>query len=391
MKFSYFAEISPKIKIKKNKKYPFIDMKSISPGERFVSSQESKKFKGGGSKFQDKDILFARITPCLENGKIAQYKSNDLTPAFGSTEFFIFRAKENLINSTYLYYLCYSPIIRKTAEKSMVGASGRQRARLESLKDINFELPNLEEQGKIASILSAYDELIEKNNRRIEILEEMAETIYKEWFVHFLFPSHEKVEMVDSELGKIPEGWEVKTISDIFTVQYGKNLPLKKINKKGKYPVYGAGSVIGYYEKFVENEKVALVTCRGNGSGTVWRTREPAYITNNSFRIKPLKEYQYMRYFFIEQLLKNSSIQRALSGSAQPQITINGISYLSLILPHENIIKKFISTIREIPETIDIFYRKNENLKETRDILLPKLISGKIDVSDLDIKIEEKK
>lgn len=244
-------------------------------------------------------------------------------------------------------------------------------------------------QRKIAGVLSAYDDLIENNSRRIKILEEMAQAIYQEWFVKFRFPGHEKVRMVDSPLGKIPEGWEIKSFSSMFDVKYGKNLPLKKVKKSGLYPVYGAGGIIGYYDELVEDEKIALVTCRGNGSGTVWRTRHPAFITNNSFRIKPKEEFSYMSYFFVEQLLKHSDIARALSGSAQPQITIEGISYVPVILADAEIIQNFILMVQKLPELIDKLYIKNQVLRETRDLLLPKLISGKIDVEGLDIDVGE--
>ena len=408
MKFSHFVEISPKVKIKKNKKYPFIDMKSISPGERFISSQESKKFKGGGSKFQDKDILFARITPCLENGKIAQYKSNDLTPAFGSTEFFIFRAKENLINSTYLYYLCYSPIIRKTAEKSMVGASGRQRARLESLKDINIELPNLEEQEKIAAILSACDELIENNNRRIEILEEMAETIYKEWFVRFRFPGHEKVEMIDSELGKIPEGWEVKKLSELVDTQYGytesaadkpvgpRFLRGKDINKKS----YIIWSDVPYckiepnlYKKF-KLYQGDIVVIRMADPGKVSIIEKDIKAVFASYLIRLKTKYGIDPYYLFYFMLSNryqDYISGASTGTTRKSASAKVVTNVKIILPEKSALNQFIKHIKPIRSLLNTLLEKNRNLKKTRDLLLPKLISGKIDVSDLDIKIEEKK
>jgi type I restriction enzyme, S subunit len=383
MKFSEFVKINPKIKMKIDKQYPLVDMKSIFPGERFVFSEERKKFKGGGSKFQNEDILFARITPCLENGKIAQYKSIDSEPSFGSTEFFIFRAKENIVNNSYLYYLCYSPIIRKTAEKSMVGASGRQRARLESIKDINIELPKLVIQNKIASILSAYDELIENNNRRIEILEEMAETIYKEWFVCFRFPGHEKVKMIDG----IPEGWKKEKIFSIADINYGKNLPTKKFSEEGEYPVYGAAKIIGKFNKYTKERRTIITGCRGS-VGQVTITRPKSYITNNSFTFEPKNtEIFYWLYFSLD--LRGFS--DVVSGTAQPQITLSSLSKIKLLFPNIKVIKEFDSKIESYFNLIFVLEEQNQKLAQARDLLLPRLMSGKIDVSDLDIKIEEKK
>jgi type I restriction enzyme S subunit len=119
-------------------------------------------FNSGGAKFLPGDTLFARITPCLENGKIAQYKCSENTPAFGSTEFFVFRARTGVSDPSYVYYLSLSDLVRGPAEKSMSGASGRQRASLQSIVDIQLPAPPLPTQLKIAAILSAYDDLIEK-------------------------------------------------------------------------------------------------------------------------------------------------------------------------------------------------------------------------------------
>ena len=98
----------------------------------------------------------------------------------------------------------------------MTGASGRQRAELDYIKNVPVPSHSLQTQKKIASILSVYDDLIENNNKRIKILEEMAQNIYKEWFVKFRYPGHENVKMVDSELGKIPERWEVKELGELI-------------------------------------------------------------------------------------------------------------------------------------------------------------------------------
>jgi len=229
VRFSDFVIINPKITLEKGKEYPFIKMEDISPGNRYVSFTGKRRFKGGGSKFMLGDVLFARITPSLENGKIAQVEG--ITKGFGSTEFFVFRHREGISDSSFIYYLSVSDIIRKPAEKSMFGASGRQRVDLNVVQELWIEVPPLPNQRKIAAILSAYDDLIENNTRRIKILEEMAQTIYREWFVKFRFPGHEKVKMKDSELGPIPEGWMVKPSSQVLEIN-----PRIKVDKESENP-----------------------------------------------------------------------------------------------------------------------------------------------------------
>jgi type I restriction enzyme, S subunit len=245
--------------------------------------------------------------------------------------------------------------------------------------------PEFAVQKKFASLLLSYDKLIENNTRRIQILEEMAQRIYKEWFVDFRYPGHENDELVDSELGMIPEGWELKRFGDIFDTKYGKGLSTKYVQKTGLYPVYGAGDVIGYYDEYVSENKVALITCRGNGSGTVWRTRETAYVTNNSFLIIPKEDFESLEYHLVEQFCKNINIRSVITGSAQPQITITNLSTINCLCLPNDLLIKYSESFRCLSEKIDNLYEINENLRQTRDLLLPKLISGKVDVSDLDI------
>ncbi len=243
--------------------------------------------------------------------------------------------------------------------------------------------PPLEVQRRIASILSAYDDLIENNTRRIAILEEMARTLYREWFVHFRFPGHETVEMVESPLTKIPDGWEVRPFGQLFDIQYGKTLPMKQLRADGEYPVYGAGGIIGRHSEFTTDGPTALVTSRGNGSGTVWRTRERAFVTNNSFMIHPLVPFAHWNYLFIELVLSHSNIASIIGGAAQPQVTISGLSAVQAVAPPRQLVQRFSELASPMGSYVDALHRRNALLRATRDLLVPKLISGEIDVSRL--------
>lgn len=243
------------------------------------------------------------------------------------------------------------------------------------LKEEEIPLPDLPTQRKIAGILSAYDDLIENNLRRIKILEQMAQSLYREWFVHFRFPGHESATFKDSELGRIPEGWEVKEFREVFEIRYGKTLPKTQITENGAYPVYGAGSVIGFYHKPICLEKCALVTSRGNGSGTVWRTREAAFITNNSLIILPKEYNRTWEFPFVELLLRSSNVMSAKTGSAQPQVTIENLNYVEAIVPLEELVVQFCNHVSPMYEAIDCVFKKNQTLRRTRDLLLPKLLS----------------
>ena len=174
---------NPTVKLSKGQMYPSIGIDKITPGYKYISNTVCENYSGQScSKFRKGDTIMARITPCLENGKIAQYNL-DSELAMGSTEFFVFRGIKDVSDNDYIYYLISTDYVRNSAVNSMTGASGRQRADIKFIGKLKWDFPEYDVQCKIGKILSNYDELIEKNNRKIEILQEMAEELYKEWFV----------------------------------------------------------------------------------------------------------------------------------------------------------------------------------------------------------------
>ena len=204
-------QCNPTVRLLKGKFYPIIDIDKITIGKKFVTNRDTILYDGqSGAKFENGDTLMARITPCLENGKMA--KAQIEGQGIGSTELFVFRGKEGATDNDFVYYLFKQQYIRDLAANSMTGASGRQRADMKYIKRIKLDLPSLNTQRRIASILSAYDNLIENNNKRIRLLEQMAENLYKEWFVRFRFPGYEKDKQVESRLGKLPSSFQVTTV-----------------------------------------------------------------------------------------------------------------------------------------------------------------------------------
>ena len=282
-----------------------------------------------------------------------------------------------LLTTKFLYYA----LRPKLSEfRSFSTGAATKFLTLTILNETEIQLPPLPIQQRIAGILSAYDEFIENNQRRIRVLESMATTLYREWFVSFRFPGHESQASIASSLDEIPQDWEISELRDLFDIRYGKTLPKKEISDSGPYPVYGAGSVIGYYDKVLCRKKCALVTSRGNGSGTVWRTRGAAFVTNNSLLMLPHEDRDFWDYSFIELLLKHSNVMGAKTGSAQPQITINNLNYVKAIVPTKPLIQSFCSIVTPMYEQVDLLYSKVQNLHRTRDLLLERLLSGQIEV-----------
>lgn len=318
---------------------------------------------------QKDDILYSVVGTFGIPVFIKEYK-----PFVFQRHIAILRPNKNNIDAKFLYYMMLSKNFYMKADSVAIGAAQRTIT-LNSLRNIEVDVPKIETQRRIADILSAYDDLIENNQKQIKLLEEAAQRLYKEWFVDLRFPGHEQTKIIDG----VPEGWKQEKIDDIFLIKYGKTLPVSKIKQQGKYPVYGANGILGYYEQKNCNDYVVLVTSRGNGSGTVSRTHDKeSFVTNNSFIISPLKQSMCVSYIYC--LMKQIDFKSICTGSAQPQLTNNSISMITLLIPSDRLIKRFCEVCQPFYLKIEAILEQNNMLKEARDRLLPKLMSGEIEV-----------
>ena len=267
-------------------------------------------------------------------------------------------------------------------------------------------LPSIHTQRKIISILSAYDDLIENNTRRIEILEEMARSLYREWFVNFRFPGHEQVKMVDSELGLIPEGWEVVKIGDVAEVGRGSSprpiadqkyfeggtIPWIKIadaTKSGKYLYETKQKVNEYGASFSRLlPKGSLIIAASGTLGYTQLLGVDGCIHDGWLYLTKFKgiEKEYLYYLFRE---KQQFFYNSAYGAAIQNINTMILRDMKILLPPPQIQKQFKNIISNSDNLLDNLGRKNLNLRQTRDLLLPKLISGEIDVENLDIDTGE--
>lgn len=259
----------------------------------------------------------------------------------------LLRVDETKADYKFLYYYFYSDAWRATVNENIVLGATVDRIPLIKFPDFPVELPPLETQHRIADILSAYDDLIENNQKQIKLLEEAAQRLYKEWFVDLRFPGHENTKIVDG----VPEGWRISSIYDVFDIKYGKNLPTSKITKAGQYPVYGASGVIGYYNEKNCDDYATLVTSRGNGSGDVFRTHhKQSYVTNNSFIARRNDKNSFIENEFTFQLFSNTDFKKLCTGSAQPQLTNTSIQKIKILLPNRQLIEKYQRCTIEMSE-----------------------------------------
>ena len=392
-----FLEINPRVPFVRCAQCDFVEMADISPGRRYVRASQQRDAGGSGAKFRAGDTLMARITPCLENGKIAQFIGQDGQRAFGSTEFWVLRARPGVSDPAFAFYLAYSRQVRDAAEKSMAGASGRQRADVDAIRELQVPAPPLGVQRRIAAILSAYDDLIENNTRRIAILEEMARRIYEEWFVRFRFPGHGGVRMVESELGLAPEGWLIQAASTAMDIN-----PSTKVPKAGLKPFLAMnclsdGSMLidapGEREgnsgsKFrngdtlfaritpcLENGKTGFVQFLPSDDAVAFGSTE--FIVLRTRTLTPAFVYLLAR----SDAFRDNAIKSMSGASGRQRVREACFDTFLLANPDHATLAKFEAVTRPMFQLIQSLALKNSNLRTTRDLLLPKLISGELDVS----------
>lgn len=294
---------------------------------------------------------------------------------------------------------------RGSVSGSLVGVA-QQHFNVGAAKAMQIALPPIGEQRRIASILSAYDDLIENNTRRIAILEEMARRIYEEWFVRFRFPGHQNVRMVESELGLVPEGWKVVPLSELCVSvddgdwietkdQGGADYRLLQISNVGLNCFVETGNY-----RYVSAATFRQLRCREVVPGQILVARMPKpigrawLVTSQQWKmitavdvaiIDPdtvVTSSEYLTHFLNSDATLASFAAQA-SGTTRLRITRKQIAAMTLCAPPASLAHKFREVISPMNDKIAVLVRKNTNLRTTRDLLLPKLISGELDVSAL--------
>ncbi|ASJ23632.1 restriction endonuclease subunit S [Laribacter hongkongensis] len=276
------------------------------------------------------------------------------------------------------------------------GGAAQPNANAQILTSYQLNLPDLPTQRRIASILSAYDDLIENNTRRIAILEEMARRIYEEWFVNFRFPGHEQVKMVESELGLIPEGWSIKPLQDIATVTMGLSPKGDSYNTDSDGVPLVNGPV-EFGDHFTARIKWTtaptklcsagdLIVCvRGSTTGKYVKSDGVYCLGRGVCAIKSTWQC-FVDQMFINQL---PILLAKTGGSTFPSWTGPQLKSHSVLFPSLELLSRFESLVQPMNATVLNYSRRNQNLRTTRDFLLPKLISGELDVSTLPEPEEE--
>lgn len=386
-KLSEIVSFNPRETIKRGTLAKKIAMDTLVPFCRDVPSFDITEFNGG-TKFRNGDTIMARITPCLENGKTAKINIlGDNEVGFGSTEYIVFRAIEGLSNEDYVYYLVCSPIVREPAIKSMVGSSGRQRVQTDILKNLEICVPDLETQDKIGLILKSIDDKITINKKINENLEQQAQAYFVDLFITNADPN-----------------WKMGTVSDFGNV-IGGGTPSKKVEEN-----YTSNGIAWITPKDLSNDKSKFIAhgetditelglAKSSATlmpkGTVlFSSRAPiGYIaiaddqvsTNQGFKsIVPFSNVgnAFVYYYLKENL---SAIENVASGSTFKEVSGSTLKNFSAVIPDNETLTEFQRFCSPLFEQQRALEYENRYLATLRDTLLPKLMNGEIDVSQVQI------
>lgn len=274
------------------------------------------------------------------------------------------------IEPRFLYYSLKNPAFYKGVE-IVANGSAQKLIPLSKLKDLKISVPDKEAQRHIADILSAYDDLIENNQKQIKLLEEAAQRLYKEWFVDLRFPGHENTKIVDG----VPEGWSRTNINEILTFHRGYDLTKNEM-KAGRYPVVGSTTVIGYHNEF-KIKGPGIVTGRSGSLGKYQFIWDNFWPHNTSLYISDYKDHNI---FFVYSLLQTVDFASLNNGGAIPTLNRNVLSNIEVIEPTDELQEMFAKIAEPQYQKIRNLEKQNDRLKTARGLLLPKLMSGEVEV-----------
>lgn len=304
---------------------------------------------------------------------------------------------EEKINKIFLYKILNTNIIRNYAQTLATGTA-QPDLNHDAFKSIKINLPSLETQQKIVNLISNYDDLIENNNKRIKLLEAMAEEIYKEWFVRLRFPNYQNTKIEDG----IPQGWEEKRVLDFGKVIIGKTpLTSKEEYYNGdipfiKTPDFRQGIYIVNTEETLSKtgassqknqfitENSICVSCIGTVGEVVLTTKKSQ--TNQQINSIILKDLNYLEYLYFSLKDLKPLIQAyASTGATMGNLSKGKFEQVKILSPNEDLVTSYSKLIKPMFKEIKTLMLKNQTLKQTRDLLLPRLLSGKLDIEKLDI------
>ena len=280
------------------------------------------------------------------------------------------RSKDcDVLDQRYLGYLAASAPFKHYIQSRGKGAANQMRIAIGAIKEYEFLLPEIKIQRKIGATLAAYDDLIENNQKQIKLLEEAAQRLYKEWFVDLRFPGHETTPITDG----IPEGWKNVVVTDLLEIKYGKD---HKALEDGNIPVYGSGGVMRKVNKILHSGESVLIPRKGSLNNILLVSGDFWTIDTMFFSIPRKPNVAKYVYLF----LSGVDMHAMNIGAAVPSMTVKILDSMKVLCPSTEMLVQFEKVVGPYFSMIELLKKKNESLAETRDLLLPKLMNGEIEV-----------
>ena len=381
-KLSDFVDINPRENLAKGTIAKKISMDMLQPYNRDVIGYLYEQFKGG-TKFRNGDTIMARITPCLENGKTAKINIlEDGEVGFGSTEYIVFRAKEGVCDSDYLYYLVCSPLVREPAIKSMVGSSGRQRVQIDILQKLEILVPVLHLQKQIGTILKSIDDKILLNNQINNNLELQAQAIFTNEFL---------------SLDTLPEGWKQASLIDIADYLNGlamqkyrpiadeSGIPVLKIKelRQGCCDDNSELCSPSIKSNYIIHDGDVIFSWSGSLLVDFW-CGGVCGLNQHLFKVTSSKYDKWFYYAWTKHHLDRFITIAADKATTMGHIKRDELAKADVLIPNEADYNRIGALLQPIYKMIIANRIENKKLAETRDTLLPKLMSGEIDMSEVD-------
>ena len=371
-RFTDFVLINPTVKLPTNEQVSFVEMKDLEDGKRFCFPSSTRNISGG-SKFEDRDTLFARITPCLENGKISQVKELKNGKGLGSTEFLVFRGRPNISDTDFVFYLSRWNEVRSHAEINLDGTSGRQRVPKDCFNELVLKLPSsISEQTAIASVLSSLDDKIDLLHRQNATLEKMAETLFRQWFVE-----------------EAKEEWEEGKLSDEFDFVMGQSPLGTDLNETGQGTIFYQGRTDFGFRFPSPRIFTTAPTRLAKPLDTLISVRAPVGDMNMAFeecclgrgvaafRYRDNNDFYSYTYYKLCSLMEPIK-QFEDNGSVFGSIGKDDFKNLDNIKPPKYLIEQFQKEVKPLDDKIILNTTQIRTLTALRDTLLPKLMSGEV-------------
>ncbi|QOJ25741.1 MAG: restriction endonuclease subunit S [Ignavibacteria bacterium] len=387
-KFSDFVEINPTVSMKGTELYSFVEMKDLQDGNKFCFPSAERN-PSSGARFKEGDTLFARITPCLENGKICKVKGLKNGIGFGSTEFLVFRGKENVSDNEFVFYLSRWDEVRGYAESRFEGTSGRQRVPKNCFDNLFLNLPPLPEQTAIAEVLSSLDDKIDLLHRQNKTLELLAETLFRQWFVE----GNISTELI--ELGSL-----VNTINGVSYKSTELNssttamVSLKSFDRNGGFRIDGFKEFTGKYKEQQTVKEGDLVVAHTDITQDAEVIGNPALVISNPKyttmvismdMVKVIPKVDWISIEFLYFLMRTREFKGHCEGNANGSTVLHlskqAIPTFEFKTPKREKVIEFTRQSKELLSKTFENHRQIRTLTQLRDTLLPKLMSGEVKIN----------